>query len=356
MDVKDLLKLALERGASDVHLTKDAPPVLRIDGELHKSEFKPLTNEDTKKICYSLMNDRQRETFEENMALNFSLELNGFGRCRVNIHRQRGNVEAAIRLVYPNVRGIDELLLPKVIKDLAMQRNGLVLVTGPVGVGKTTTLAAMVDEINTKRRNVILMIEDPIEYIHQNKLSIIKQEEVSTDTPSFAEALRQALRQDPNVIVVGEMRDLETIQIALTAAETGHLVIATLHTPTAAAAVDRVVDVFLASQQEQIRVQLASCLVGVISQQLVPRANGGRIVATEVMTGTAAVKAMIRDKHSHQLRSTIETSRANGMHTMDLCLAELYKIGEISYETATARATVPADVEEYIYGGKLKTA
>lgn len=347
IDIKELFKLATEEKASDLHLTVKAPPILRVDGKLKYTNFERLSAADTKAIIYGILTDEQKEQFERDLELDFSLSVPGINRFRVNIHRQRGCIEAAFRVVSFSIRSIEELNLPPIIAELARKPNGLVLITGPTGTGKTTTLAAMVDLINNEREYLIVCIEDPVEYIHTHKRSIVKQREVYSDTHSFAEALRHALRQDPNVIVVGEMRDLETISTALTAAETGHLVLATLHTPDAPQTIDRIIDVFPPHQQQQIRVQLANSIQGVVSQQLLPRIDrGGRIVACEIMIATPAIRNLIRENETAQIPTLIQTSAYHGMKSMDKYLKELYLKGIISYEVALERAKDPAGFEK----------
>jgi len=335
MDLKTLLKDAQDKSASDLHITESAPPILRIDGKLCRTDFKSLTRDETKNMVYSLLNDEQKRIFEKNLELDFSLTMPGIQRVRVNVHMQKGNVEAAFRLVSLNIRSIKELGLPTIVEDLARKPSGLVLITGATGMGKTTTLAAMVDQINSESEHLIIGIEDPIEYLHSNKKSVIKQREVYADTHSFADALKHAMRQDPNVIVVGEMRDLETISTALTAAETGHLVLATLHTPDAPQTIDRIIDVFPPYQQRQIMIQLSNSLQGVISQRLLPRIdNTGRIVATEIMVATAAIRNLVREHETEQLLTLIQTGSQYGMESMDRCLRGLYDKGVISKEIA----------------------
>ncbi len=345
MELRDLLLLAIQKKASDLHLTYDTPPVLRIDGQLILTNKDPLSREDLKKMIYSILTDSQKEKFERDKELDFSLTLSGLDRFRVNIHLQRGSVEAAFRRIPLFIPNMEELGLPPVIADLTRKPHGLVLLTGPTGTGKTTTLASMINLINEEKECLIICIEDPIEYVHFNKKAVIKQREVYSDTNSFAEALKRCLRQDPDVIVVGEMRDLETISTALTAAETGHLVLATLHTPDAPQTIERIIDVFPPYQQQQVKLQLASALQGVLCQRLLPRANGeGRVLATEVMIATPGVKNLIREQAIEQLPTSIQTGSSFGMHTMDKSLQKLCQEGTISYETALSFVS---NVEEF---------
>src|SRR3989338_7448907 len=339
MDLKELLPLAVQKKASDLHLTENSPPVLRIDGRLvFVEDAKPLSKEDLKKAIYGMLNDNQKEKFERDRELDFSLALEGLERFRVNVHIQRGSVEAAFRSIPQFVPSIEELGLPPTIIDFARRPSGLVLITGPTGSGKTTTLASMIEVINKERACMIMCIEDPIEYIHKNKKAVIKQREVYSDTHSFAEALKRCLRQDPDVIVVGEMRDLETISTALTAAETGHLVLATMHTPDAPQTIERIIDVFPAHQQQQVRLQLSACLQGVASQILLPRASGeGRVLASEILVVTPAIRNLIRERSVEQIPTSIQTGIQYGMHTMDMSLKLLYEEGVISYEDAIAQ-------------------
>jgi len=338
-DLKELLQLVADRNASDLHLTDGEPPILRVDGDLVPVDGPRLTADDTKRLMYSVLTDKQKVTFEEDLELDFSLYIPNISRFRVNLHQQRGCVEAAFRVVILNIRTLEELGLPAMVAKLAMKPNGLVIITGPTGMGKTTTLAAMVDLINTQKKCLIVTVEDPIEYLFKNKRSIIKQREVGSDTHSFAAALKHVLRQDPDVILIGEMRDLETISTAVTAAETGHLVLSTLHTPDAPQTVDRIIDVFPPHQQQQIKIQLAGCIQGIVAQQLLPRKDGkGRVVSTEVMVGTDAVRSCIREHRTQQLPTIIQTGSQYGMTTMDKSLKELYLRGIITYETAIARA------------------
>ena len=334
MDLKTFLKRAVEKKASDLHITAESVPIVRIDGRLIPlSDFPKLSKEDCKRLIYSVLNDRQKATFERELELDFSLEIPGLNRFRVNVHIQRGSVEAAFRLVSLNIKTIEDLGLPGIVTELCNKTQGLILVTGPTGVGKTTTLAAMVDLINNKRQSIIIVIEDPIEYVHLNKRSVVKQREVYSDTRSFTASLTHALRQDPNVIVVGEMRNLETISTALTAAETGHLVLATLHTPNASQTIDRIIDVFPPYQQQQVKIQLAGTLQAVISQQLLPRKDsGGRVLATEIMIATPAIRNLVREHETEQLLTHIQTGFQYGMHTMDKSLKSLFQKGIIDEE------------------------
>ena len=347
MELRDLLLLAIQQKASDLHLTENTPPVLRVDGKLLLTKHPPMTRDDMKKMIYSILSDNQKEKFEKDLELDFSLSLPGLDRFRANVHIQRGCVEAAFRRIPVFIPKMEELGLPNVICDLARRPNGLVLITGPTGMGKTTTMAAMIDLINQERSSLIICIEDPIEYLHYNKKCIVKQREVYNDTHSFADALKRCLRQDPDVIVVGEMRDLETISTTLTAAETGHLVLATLHTPDAPQTIERIIDVFPAYQQQQVRLQLSGCLQGVVSQLLLPRASGtGRVLATEVMTATPGVRNLIREQAIEQIPTVIQTGAQFGMRTMDKSLKELYQAGIISYEVALSKAKNPEEFKQ----------
>lgn len=338
MDMITLLKTAMEEGASDLHITVNSPPVLRIHGKLKLLDMSLLASEETKLLIYSILTDDQKAIFEKDKELDFSFSVSGLDRFRVNVHYQKGSVEAALRRIPQSVPSLDDLGVPTIVEDLIKKPNGLVLVTGPTGTGKSTTLAALLDVINSERAEIIICVEDPIEFYHTNKKSIIKQREVYSDTHSFPESLRRALRQDPDVIVVGEMRDLDTIQTTLTAAETGHLVLATLHTPDAPQTVQRVIDVFPPHQQKQVRVQLADCLQGVVSQLLLPRADGeGRILATEVLVATSGIRNLIREGEVAQIPSLIQMGAQYGMHTMDKSLKEMYKKGIISRGAALSK-------------------
>jgi len=347
MEIRELLMMCIEKKASDLHLTENEPPILRIDGKLYRSTGEVFSRENLKRMIYSFMTYAQKDVFEQKQELDFSIALPGLDRFRVNIHMQRGVVEAAFRRVPVNIPSLEELGLPAVAMELARRPNGLVLVTGPTGMGKTTTLAAMIELINKERECLIICIEDPIEFMHANKKSIIKQREVYSDTQSFAEALKRALRQDPNVIVVGEMRDLETISTALTAAETGHLVLATLHTPDAPQTIERIIDVFPPYQQQQVRLQLGNCIQGVISQLLLPHASGqGRILACEVMVGTSGIRNLIREQEIEQIPTLMQTGSQYGMKTMDKSLKELYHAGLITMDMAISKVKNPEEFRQ----------
>ena len=338
VSILELLELTIKRHASDLHLTANTPPVLRVQGKLEYTEHKPLSSEELKDMIYDILTDAQKERFEQEKELDLSFSAPEMDRFRVNIHYQRQNVEAAFRRIPKEIPKLEELGLPSILNSFIRKSNGLILITGPTGVGKTTTLAAMVNTINNNERKVIISIEDPIEFVHANKKSIIKQREVFTDTNSFAEALKRALRQDPDVIVVGEMRDLETIATAITAAETGHLVLATLHTANAPQTIQRIIDIFPPYQQKQIRLQLADCLQGIVSQLLLPRADEkGMIVATEVLSATSAIRNLIREGDVAQIPSMIQMGNKYGMHTMDKSLKELYRQQLITKEVALTK-------------------
>jgi twitching motility protein PilT len=332
----DLLLYVLERGCSDLHLTKNARPTVRKSGHLVALEdFPILEAEAIQKTMYSIMSQKQRETFEEKLELDFAYSLPGRARFRVNVYKQRDAVGAAFRLIPYEIKALEDLGVPATVANFAMLPRGFVLVTGPTGSGKSTTLAAVVDKANRSRADHIMTVEDPIEFLHEHKRCLVNQREVGEDTWSFKNALKHVLRQDPDIILVGEMRDLETIEIALTAAETGHLVMATLHTQDAAQTIDRIIDVFPPSQQQQVRVMLSGALQGVVCQQLVPTADGkGRVVAVEVMTATPAIRNLIREGKTHQIYSTLQAGAKHGMQTMDSHLAALVKQGRVTYDAA----------------------
>lgn len=339
MDIKTLLGTVVEKGASDLIIVAGVAPMLRISGELSPADSKQLSSDEAKTLIYELLSKEQIETFERTKELDASYELKGFSRFRVNIHYQRGTVAAALRLIPADIPILEDLRLPKIVAELANMERGLVLVTGPTGSGKTTTQACMVGIINNNRSRHIITIEDPIEYVHSNKRSIIEQREVGIDTDSFNAALKRVLRQNPDVILVGEMRDLETIQTAITAAETGHLVISTLHTNDAVQAIDRIVDVFPPYQQSQVRMQLSLSLQGIIAQQLIPKADKrGQIVANEILIATSAVRNLIRKAATQEIYSMLDIGSKYGMMSMDFCLKNLYQSKIISYDDALAHA------------------
>jgi twitching motility protein PilT len=338
--------------ASDVHITAGFPPAIRDRGKIRPMDgFPVLSGQVTREIVYSILNDDQRKRFENLRQLDFAYAIPGVARFRVNCYFQRGSVSAAFRYVPQDIPALDSLGTPAVLRDLARKPRGFVLVTGPTGSGKSTTLAAMIDMINSEREDHILTIEDPIEFLHRHKRSIVNQREVGPDAPDFALGLRAALRQDPDVILVGEMRDLETVSTALTAAETGHLVFATLHTQSTAQTVDRIIDVFPPQQQAQVRTQLSIALQGVVTQQLLPTADGrGRVVASEVMIPTPAIRNLIREGKTHQIYAAVQTSGAVGMQTMDADLARLVRNGKIARSLAQERASVPEELGRLLGG------
>ena len=335
----DFLMAVIDKAGSDLHLTANLPPMVRVNGQLRPLKgYRKLLPKDLQEIIYSMLTQRQREIFEENLELDISYSLPGRARFRVNIFQQRDALGAVMRLIPYEIKSCAELGLPTVVEEFANLRRGLVLVTGITGSGKSTTLAALIDIVNRERAEHIMTVEDPIEFLHRHKKAVVNQREVGTDTQGFAPALKHVLRQDPDVILVGEMRDLETISTALTAAETGHLVFGTLHTQDAPQSVDRVIDVFPPHQQQQIRIQLAGTLAGVVSQQLVPTADGkGRIAAVEVLVATSAVQNLIREGKTHQIYTSIQVGGQYGMQIMDAHLAELVKARKITYEAALER-------------------
>ncbi len=339
MDITELLVLTREREASDLHLTVGTPPSLRIHGKLVRLDYPPLTAASLHEMLYDVLTDEHKARFEDTHDLDMSLELQNVGRFRVNVFVQRLGEAAVFRLIPTALKSLDQLGMPSVLRNLAMKDRGLVLVTGPTGSGKSTTLAAMIDLMNTERTDHIITIEDPIEFIHEHKSCIVNQREVGPHTKSFSAALRSALREDPDIILVGEMRDLETIGMALTAAETGHLVLATLHTNSAAQTINRVIDVFPPHQQEQVRVQLSEALIGILAQTLIPRVDGrGRVAAIEMLVANAAIRNLIREGKTFQIPSMIETGMKEGMTSLDQCLRDLLRRGLISPEDAFIRA------------------
>jgi len=348
--VDELLRLVVEKKGSDLHLAAGVPPVLRIDGKLLATNFAVLSDFEVQRMIYGVLTDEQIRTFETDYELDCSYELKGLSRFRVNVYRDRGAVAVAFRVIPSKIPTVRELGLPLVLEDLSRRPRGLVLVTGPTGSGKSTTLAAMLGQINNERSEHIITIEDPIEYLHTHRRSLVNQRELGADTRTFAQALRHALRQDPDVILVGEMRDLDTMALAITAAETGHLVFSTVHTNSAAQTVDRIVDVFPPGQQEQIRIQLSNTLEAVVSQQLLPRAGTpGRIAAMEIMIASPAIRNLIREAKAHQITSIIQTSAHLGMQTMDQCLRDLYQRGLITYEEAMGRAMNQEELKKMLF-------
>jgi len=349
MDIKNLLKLMIDREASDLHLIVGVPAYLRVDGKLAPIEGEAvLTIETAKDLIFPLLTPQQKDLYLVNKELDFSVELGKLGRFRVNVYFQKGSMAAALRLITEKIRSIEELVLPKICYQMAELRQGLVLVTGPTGHGKSTTLAAIINEINKNRADHIVTIEDPIEYVYLPQKSIISQREMHGDTHSWAVALRSVLREDPDVVLVGEMRDYETIAATLTVAETGHLVLATLHTNSAAQTMDRIVDVFPEHQQGQIRVQLANVLAGVIAQRLVPAIGGGRIPAAEILLGTSAVKTSIREGKSHLINNVIQTSAELGMQSLEQDLARLVNAGKVDLKVAQEYALAPQELTRLV--------
>jgi twitching motility protein PilT len=336
--IDEILRMAVERKASDIHITSGLPPMIRLDGEVMGLPYDKLNDDITKRMMYDILNDDDLKKFEQTHELDFGYSVKGLARFRVNVYMQRNSVSAALRMIPNRIPTFDELRLPAIIRDLAKRSSGLVLVTGPTGSGKSTTIASMIDDINETRHSHIITIEDPIEYLHKHKNCMVNQREMHSDTFSFHNSLRAVLREDPDIILVGELRDLETIEAALTLAETGHLVFGTLHTRNAPSTVDRIIDVFPSDQQDQIKVLLANTIEAVVSQQLMPKLGGGRVAALEIMVGIPAIKNLIREGKTHQMYSVIETSSNVGMQTMDRSLAELVRQGMVSYEECMMRS------------------
>ncbi|CAN5819104.1 type IV pilus twitching motility protein PilT [soil metagenome] len=357
VDIVTLLRIAMERRASDLILTVGLPPMLRLHGEWRATEFETMTPTTTRRLMYSMMDEKKQRVFEETRELDFSFSLSGQGRFRVNVFFQRGSVGGVLRTISENILSFEEMGIPKHIGDVARQPRGLVLVTGPTGSGKSTTLATMIDLINRDYHKHIVTIEDPIEFYHAHKEYIVNQREIGEDTQNFSKALRSVLRQAPDVILVGEMRDHETIGAAVTAAETGHLVMGTLHTNSAPEAVDRIIDVFPEAQQEQVRVQLANNLVAILTQQLVPRASGdGRVLAYEFMVATPAVRNLIREGKTHQILLQIQMGGQIGMITMDAWLAEMHLRRAISYNTGIERSVDSKEFARLVESGGVAGA
>jgi twitching motility protein PilT len=349
-NMHQLLKAMIEKGASDLHLTTGTPPQLRIDGKLHALKMPPLSPQDTKQLCYSVLTDAQKHRFEESSELDLSFSVQRLSRFRGNVFVQRGNVAGAFRAVPFKILTFEELGLPPIVADLAKRPRGLVLVTGPTGSGKSTTLASIIDKINEDRHEHIITVEDPIEYLHPHKGCVVNQREIGADTQGFKQALKYILRQDPDVVLIGELRDLETIEAALTVAETGHLCFATLHTNSAAQTINRIVDVFPPYQQSQIRQQLSFVLEGVMCQSLIPRANGpGRAMALEVMVPNPAIRHLIRDDKVHQIYSAMQVGQGKfGMQTMNQSLASLVQRRLITMDDASGRSSDEQELRQLI--------
>jgi twitching motility protein PilT len=358
LDFAEVLLEVIDRRASDLHITAGAPPMIRGRGRLVPMDGYPvLTPTDTREIVYSILSDGQRQRFENNWQIDFAYQIPGKGRFRVNAYFQRSAVGAAFRLIPFEVVPLESLGLPPVVADFANKPRGLVLVTGPTGSGKSTTLASIIDVINSTREEHIMTIEDPIEFLHRHKKCMVNQRELGSDALTFADALRAALRQDPDVILVGEMRDIETIGTAITAAETGHLVFATLHTQDAPQTIDRIIDVFPSEQQGQIRAQLSVALQGIMTQTLLPTADGsGRIAAAEILLPTPAVRNLIREGKTHQVYSVIQTGGAHGMQTMDAALAALVRSGKINRQLAESRAHSVEELRRLLGAGQMMAA
>ncbi len=349
LHIDDLLHHVVDIQASDLHICQSSPPVIRTDGKLVRLNYEPLAPINTQRMMYDIISDENIQKFETTLELDFSYTLPKRARFRVNMYRDKGAVAAAFRLIPQKIPTVEQLNLPNVLKSLCERPRGLILVTGPTGSGKSTSLAAMINHININFAHHIITIEDPIEYLHEHKQSLINQREVGSDTKSFLNALRGSLREDPDILLVGEMRDVETISLAITAAETGHLVFATLHTNNAAESVDRMIDVFPPGQQEQIRVQLSNNIIAIVSQQLMARANGsGRVPANEIMIASSAIRNLIREAKSHQITSMIQTSGNQGMTTMDQALRDLFLKGWITLEDAMSRCTSQEELRKMI--------
>jgi twitching motility protein PilT len=356
-DFAAVLTRMVELKASDVHLSPGFPPAIRVRGDISAIDgLPPLGPQETREVVYSLLNDAQRKRFENNLQIDLAYAIPNVARFRVNCFFQRGSISAAFRLIPQEILGLEQLGLPMVLEEFTRKPRGFVLVTGPTGSGKSTSLASMVDLINEERSDHILTIEDPIEFLHKHKKCLVNQREVGSDAIDFSSALTSALREDPDVILVGEMRDLETISTALTAAETGHLVFATLHTQSTAQTVDRIIDVFPPHQQQQVRMQLSIALQGIVTQQLLPTSDGsGRIAACEVLVPTPAIRNLIREGKTHQIYSALQTSGSVGMQTMDAHLAQLVRTGKITRSLAEQRASVPEELKRLL-GGSMAQA
>src|SRR3954464_9697085 len=348
----ELLRQMVQLEGSDLHITTDTPPQVRVHGHLRRLDGSAMTPADTKQLAYSVLTDAQKKRFEENLELDFSFGIKGLARFRCNMFNQRGAVGAVYRVIPDKVRGFDDLGLPQVLAKLAERPRGLVLVTGPTGSGKSTTLAAMIDKINKERHDHILTIEDPIEFVHPHQSCLVNQREVHSDTQSFAAALRAALREDPDIVLIGEMRDLETVEAALRIAETGHLTFGTLHTNSASQTINRIIDIFPSSQQAQIRTQLSLVLEGIVCQALIPKIGGGRAAALEIMIPTPGIRNLIREDKVHQIYSAMQTGQEKvGMQTMNQCLATLHQQKKISVEAALAASSNRDELQDLINRG-----
>lgn len=347
MLIEELLELTVNLGASDLHISSDLPPIVRIDGKLIRTEHPPLTPDDVESLVFPMLSNEQRRTLEQTWELDLSYGIHGLGRFRVNVYKDKGTYAAAFRTINSIIPNFESLGLSTIVKRITEKPRGLILVTGPTGSGKSTTLASMIDYINENRAEHILIIEDPIEFVHHSKKSVVHQRELGQDTRSFANALKSALREDPDIILVGEMRDLETISLALTAAETGHLVMGTLHTASASQTVDRIIDVFPEAQQQQIRIQLSSSLIGVFSQTLLPKLDDdgvtkkGRVMAQEIMIVNSAIANLIREGKTAQIYSAIQTGSQYGMQTLETALKELYMRANITLDDALSKSQRP---------------
>ena len=353
MTLNEMLKIMGDKGASDLHLTTNVAPQIRIDGKLEALDHPPLTPSETKKLVYSILTDKQKQRLEEDLELDFSFGLKGLARFRANVFHQRGAIGAAFRQIPYEILGFRELGLPPIVEKLCGKPRGLVLVTGPTGSGKSTTLAAMIDKINRERREHIVTIEDPVEFLHSHQSCIVNQRELNADTHSFSNALRSVLRQDPDVVLIGEMRDHETVEAALRIAETGHLTFATLHTNSAAQTINRIIDIFPAHQQGQIRVQLSFVLEGILCQSLLPRASGvGRVMAMEALIPNSAIRNLIREDKIHQVYGMMQTGQSvNGMQTFNQSLARLYFKRQITLKAALNRSSMPDELQDLINRG-----
>ena len=343
----------LEQGATDLHVTTNSPPMLRLDGRLVPLRTPPFKPDDTKALCYSILSDKQKHRFEEELEVDLSFGVKGLARFRANLYQQKGAVAGAFRLIPYEIRTFEELKLPEVIRMLSRKPRGLILVTGPTGSGKSTTLAAMIDAINKERREHIMTLEDPIEYIHSHQKCLVNQREIGADSHSFTRALKSILRQDPDVVLIGEMRDTETISAALTVAETGHMTFGTLHTNSALQTINRIIDVFPPHQQSQVRAQLSFVLEGVLCQSLLPKKGGGRCLALEIMIPTPAIRNLIREDKIHQVYSQMQVGQGeHGMQTFNQSLAELVLTGAIEKELAMKRSSQPGELEGMLKAGK----